>query len=120
MQIGGRYTHHFGVRAVNGQPQYVKCAALRPVIRSPVEGRIDHDFAPKPRAIDIRGDIDDFAGAIGAENNRELDARVLPLSDEDVPMVECGRSQADDRLSGARIRIGTFFESKMLDIADRM
>ena len=120
MQIGGRYTHHFRVRPINGQPQYVKRAVLRAVVRSPVEGRIDHDLAPEPRAIDIGADVDDFARAIGAENNRELDARVLPFSDEDIAMVEGGRSQTDDRIAWTRTRIGTFLESKMFDIANRM
>src|SRR4029453_9294706 len=116
MQVGGWYAHHLRVRAINRQAQNVKRIVLRPVVRSPVERRIDHHLAPEPRGIDTRADFRAFTSPIEPENNRDLDARVLALSNPDVAMIQRRRAQPDDRFAWIGIRIRALFASELLDL----
>ena len=71
-----------------------------------------------PRAIDTLADVDDLARAIGAENDRELDARVLPLANPDIAAIERGGVQAHDRLARTWPRVGTLFQLQIVGVSE--
>ena len=90
-----------------GSPRMLKRAALRAFVWSPVERWIDDDVASRPRGIDAITDFDDLAGSIRPENDRQLDARVLPLANPDVALIQRGGMEADDDLARSGMRIWT-------------
>ena len=61
-------------------------------------------------------DLDDLAGSIRPQNDRQLDARVLSLANPDVAPIQRGGMEADDHLARAGMRIWTLFDSKVVGI----
>ena len=91
--------------------------ALRTFIRSPPEGRIDDDLATDPGSFDAVADFGDDTRAVGAEDDRDLDARVLSLADPDVAMVERSRSNVHDCFAWSRVEVGTLFNLEVARIS---
>ena len=116
MHVRRGHTDHLRVCAVDWQPQDVERGALRAFVWSPVKRWIDDDVASRPRGIDAFTDLDDLAGSIRPQNDRQLDARVLSLANPDVAPIQRGGMEADDYLARPGMRIWTLFDSKVVGI----
>src|SRR5436305_15345732 len=110
MKVRRGHTDHLRIRAVDWQPQNIERAALRAFVWYPVERGVDDHVATRPREIDAVTHLDDLAGSIRPQNDRQRDARVLSLANPDIATIQRGGMEVDDHLARAGMRIWTLFD----------
>jgi hypothetical protein len=120
-----RHEEELGVRAVVDVEvgTELELPAHAVPARAALHVRVGGDAVSRPKALDLRADLDDVAADVDAKHGRQVDVvlrmRVSP-ADPDVPVVDGRRAEADEQIPGPRSRLGDLVELEHLRPAVRV
>jgi hypothetical protein len=113
-KLRDRNRHLFRKRSVARQPENRERRRLGALVVAPVKGRVEDDLPSHPCRVGIRPDRRHDPGAVRTRDAGELQARVLAKLDPEIPVVERGGPDLDERLARRRRRIGHFSQRQLV------
>ena len=114
-EVGHRHGDFLRERAVARKTKNGKGPGLRRLATTPVETRIDNDFAAQPGGVHARSDTLDHPGTVRTGNAGKLQPGILAKLDPDIAMIERRRVQAHDRFTRRSRWIGHAGDAEFVD-----